>query len=90
MKSIALKSLLVVISFCSMASACPMCRDSTAVNSGGGAGSPVALFNASVLSILGAFVVVVGILLVKMVGAIRAIDRLGCSRIAACDQAIPW
>jgi hypothetical protein len=74
MRRIALKSMLVVTSLCSVASACPMCRDSTAVDAGGG-GPPVALFNASVLWILGVFLAVAVILAVKIVGAIRLVNR---------------
>jgi hypothetical protein len=65
---------------CSMAAACPMCRDSTQAPGpgGGGAtggGSPVALFNASVVSVLMIFVLVLGLLIAKIVAAIRLIDR---------------
>ena len=74
MRGIALKSMLVVTSLCSVAGACPMCRDSTAVDGGGGS-PPVALFNTSVLCILGVFLAVAVILAVKIVGAIRLVNR---------------
>jgi len=38
-------------------------------------GPPVALFNASVLCILGVFLIVVGFLAAKIVGAIRLVNR---------------
>jgi hypothetical protein len=77
MKWVVPQSMLVVISLCSMASACPMCRDSTAVNNGGAGTPPVALFNASVLCMLGVFLVIAGLLAAKIVGAIRLVDRSG-------------
>ena len=75
MKAILLRSILILPLLCSMAAACPMCRDSAAVDSGGGSTPPVALFNASVLGILGAFLVVSAFLTVKIASAVRLIDR---------------
>jgi hypothetical protein len=75
MRRIAIQSMLAMASLSSMASACPMCRDSTATTAGSSGGPPVALFNASVLWILAGFLVVVGFLIVKVVGAIRLANR---------------
>jgi hypothetical protein len=71
MRRIAIQSMIAVLGTCSMASACPMCRDSVAVSGGGGSTPPVALFNASVLWILGGFLLVAGFLAWKIAGAIR-------------------
>jgi hypothetical protein len=76
MKPITRCALLVIPLICSMADACPMCRDSVAIAGGGGVHAPGGLFNASVLCILGAFLVVAGLLLAKIVTAVRLLDRL--------------
>jgi hypothetical protein len=68
-------SFLILTSLCSMAGACPMCRDAAVVGSGGGGGPPVALFNTSVLGILGAFLLVAGLLVAKIAGAVRLVNR---------------
>jgi hypothetical protein len=75
MRRVAIQSMIAVMGLCSMAGACPMCRDSVAVSGSGGGSPPVALFNASVLCILAMFLAVVGILAVKIVGAIRVVNR---------------
>jgi hypothetical protein len=79
MKTMALGSLLIAASLCSMAGACPLCRDSSPIESGttsGGGGSPpVALFNASILCILFGFLAIVAFLIVKIVTAIRVANR---------------
>jgi hypothetical protein len=51
-----------------------MCRDAVAIG-GGGANPPAGLFNVSVMCILGAFLTVLGILIAKITGVIRSIDR---------------
>jgi hypothetical protein len=75
MKRIAANSVLVVLALSSFAGACPMCRDSVAGTGSGGVGGanqpPVALFNSSILLLLGAFLIVLAFLVTKIVGAIR-------------------
>jgi hypothetical protein len=73
----AISSMLIVPAICSMTLACPMCRDSTVTNAAGGAGgggTPVALFNASIVCMLGAFLMIIAFLTVRIVAAIRLID----------------
>jgi hypothetical protein len=74
-KLIAIAPMLLATSMCSIASACPLCRDSAAISSRGGANPPGGLFNASVLCILGAFLVVAGLLVAKIIGAVRVLNR---------------
>jgi len=75
MKSIAIGSVLLVTSLSSMASACPLCRDSVAIGSGGGVNPSGGLFNASVLCILGAFLLALSFLIFKIARAIRLVNR---------------
>jgi hypothetical protein len=81
-KRTTIQTILAILSLCSAAAACPMCRDSTAVGSGGAGSAPPALFNSSVLCMLGAFFGVVVFLVMKIVGAIRSVDRTGTASLA--------
>ena len=79
-RRIFIASVLLGTSLCSIAGACPMCRDAGAVGSGGGGSPPVALFNASVVGILGAFLAVAGLLVAKIVGAVGRVNRLNAEQ----------
>ena len=78
-RRIAIGSMMFAGSLCSIAAACPMCRDSAAIGGGGvaatGGSPPAALFNASILCILGGFLVVLGLVVAKIVSAIRLANR---------------
>jgi hypothetical protein len=86
MKGIPTQLLVLLPILCSTAAACPMCRDSTAAGGSGG-NPPAALFNASVLWILGGFLLVAGFLIWKIAGAIWNIET--SHRAAAGPQTLP-
>jgi hypothetical protein len=73
-RTIAVGAVLLVTSLCSMAAACPMCRDAAAINGSGGATPPGGLFNASVLCILTVFLLALTFLIFKIAHAIRSVN----------------
>jgi hypothetical protein len=74
-RRIVIASAFIVAPLCSLAGACPMCRDAAAVGSGGGGSPPTGLFNVSVLVILGTFLVVLASIVAKIMGAVRSVNH---------------
>ena len=52
-----------------------MCRDSVAIGSAGEGTGAGGVFNLSVMVILGTFLAVAGLLMTKIVGAVRLVNR---------------
>jgi hypothetical protein len=76
MTRLAIKSSALVPLLCSMAAACPLCRDSAAIGPTAIGNPPASLFNASILWILAGLLLTAGCLIWNIAAAIRVSSRL--------------